>query len=234
MPALNCYPTNSMTQPSEATVPAKYPRTPHLPFSPGPHRDDRVLVSCDALLGVDLVLTEKLDGSNVCLTADDLFARSHSTAPSHPSFAPLWPLYQQVRQNIPSNVSVFAEWCFAVHAITYPDLPRDRWLNVFAVRFDDTRRWASHDDVLAMCEHLDLAPVPTDRRASVATPTDLERLVLDISDLPSAFGPTREGVVVRAADGFPDDQFASHVAKWVRAGHVAGEHWTRRTPTPHN
>lgn len=64
---------------------AKYPRTPHLPWSPGGTRDDKRLTVLDQLYGRTLVFTEKLDGSNLCLTADAVYARSHSGAPRHPS-----------------------------------------------------------------------------------------------------------------------------------------------------
>ncbi len=40
---------------------AKYPRTPHLPWSPGGTRDDRRLASVSRLLDQELVITEKLD-----------------------------------------------------------------------------------------------------------------------------------------------------------------------------
>ena len=46
----------------------KYPRTPHLPFSPGVSADDIVLVSSKdtalPILSQETVLTEKLDGGN--------------------------------------------------------------------------------------------------------------------------------------------------------------------------
>ncbi len=46
----------------------KYPRTPHLPFSPGVSADDIVLVSSKdtalPILSQETVVTEKLDGGN--------------------------------------------------------------------------------------------------------------------------------------------------------------------------
>lgn len=45
----------------------KYPRSMHFPFSPGAASDDKIMQDEDYqnFLGVDLVFTEKLDGSNV-------------------------------------------------------------------------------------------------------------------------------------------------------------------------
>lgn len=51
-----------------STSQLKYPKTPHLPFSPGVSADDIVLSSArDAnipLLSQETILTEKLDGGN--------------------------------------------------------------------------------------------------------------------------------------------------------------------------
>jgi hypothetical protein len=44
----------------------KYPKTPHLPFSPGVFSDDITLDSkhCTQFLNKEVVITEKLDGGN--------------------------------------------------------------------------------------------------------------------------------------------------------------------------
>ncbi len=49
----------------------KYPRTHHLPWSPGIHADDRVLTDLSAFEGKMVVVTEKLDGEN-CVRGDVL------------------------------------------------------------------------------------------------------------------------------------------------------------------
>jgi hypothetical protein len=46
--------------------------------------------------------------------------------------------------------------------------------------------------------------------------------------LPSMYGDTREGVVIRVADSFKLDDFPNYVCKWVRPNHVqTDEHWTK-------
>lgn len=46
--------------------------------------------------------------------------------------------------------------------------------------------------------------------------------------LPFSEGLQKEGVVVRTRDSFDNNDFATHVAKFVRIGHVqTDEHWTR-------
>ncbi len=56
----------------------KYPRMPHLPWSPGATRDDQRLEDVEHFLGREIVVTEKIDGANLCLTRGDVFARTHS------------------------------------------------------------------------------------------------------------------------------------------------------------
>ena len=63
-----------------------YPRTPHLPWSPGAASDDVRVADLSGLLGREVVVTEKLDGENTTLYADGLHARSLDSA-HHPSRA---------------------------------------------------------------------------------------------------------------------------------------------------
>src|SRR5690625_4496339 len=56
----------------------KYPRTPHLPWSPGCADDDRI-ISAESLRVLDAlptVITEKMDGGNITLMRDAMYARS--------------------------------------------------------------------------------------------------------------------------------------------------------------
>lgn len=57
---------------------SKYNRTYHLFFSPGATNDDRMSKSVDTLLGIDIVITEKLDGENCGMTDHGVYARSHA------------------------------------------------------------------------------------------------------------------------------------------------------------
>lgn len=72
-----------------------------------------------------MVITEKLDGSNVALRADSAypFARSRAGPPSHPSFAPLKALHASLRSYIPEGVTVYGEWLYAVHTLVYEWIP---------------------------------------------------------------------------------------------------------------
>ena len=48
-----------------------------------------------------------------------------------------------------------------------------------------------------------------------------------ITGTASAYGPEKEGVVVRRIDEITDEDFEVSVAKWVRKDHVQDdEHWS--------
>lgn len=203
----------------------KYPRTYHLPWSPGGEEDDRRVKGVMPLLRVPLVLTEKLDGSNVCLTSVGGFARSHGKPPPHPSFDAFKALCATLQSQIPENVQVFGEWLWAKHSIHYAALPAT--LMVFGVRDLATLRWSSWDEVEACASSLGLLTVPLlSRFGPTPKERELRAEVERLAALPSECGGEREGVVVRWAGGFGDGEFSRAVSKWVRANHLSsGDAW---------
>ena len=60
----------------------KYPRTPHLPWSPGLSSDDTRLGQARQFAGREVVVTEKLDGENTTLDRRGLHARSLDPGPT--------------------------------------------------------------------------------------------------------------------------------------------------------
>ena len=56
----------------------KYPRTYHLPYSPGATKDDKKLQDGWFMNYKDkeIVITEKMDGENIHMTKKDCYARS--------------------------------------------------------------------------------------------------------------------------------------------------------------
>ena len=81
-----------------------YPRTPHLPWSPGATSDDVRVGDLSGLTGRDVVVTEKLDGENTTLYRDGLHARSLDSG-HHPSRAWVKALHGRVAQGDPSGVA---------------------------------------------------------------------------------------------------------------------------------
>ena len=200
----------------------KYNRTPHLPWSPGATNDDRIMKNVATLLGKPLIATEKMDGSNICLERNNVFARSHNQAPNHPSFDALKAVHASVQYKIPDGVQVFGEWLYARHSIAYDAL--SNWLQIFAVRDGDI--WWSWEDVGLMSVELEIPRVTQIGFATVQTEKELQKWVENCVAVTPAAGKEKEGVVVRHCANFINEHFERCVAKWVRANHVqTDDHW---------
>lgn len=199
----------------------KYPRTPHLPWSPGFTGDDCVLHNCDmsVFLGdVRVVVTEKFDGENTTLYHDGIHARSTEY---HANVRRDWVrnFHASIAHNIPADMRICGENLFAQHSIYYAML--DSYFLGFSVWERD--RCLSWDDTLEWFELLDIHPV----RVIFDGPFSdfLERY----KEFAVESGTQREGYVLRVADGFTLRDFRKCVAKYVRANHVqTDEHWMRQ------
>jgi hypothetical protein len=199
----------------------KYPRSPHLPWSPGGTSDDKRMLDVSGLLGVDLVITEKMDGSNLTYSSTGV---SHSGPPTHPSFDFAKATQAQVKNQISNGLSIFCEYCYAVHSIEYGLLPS--YSLIFGVREDSNQIWWSWDLVEAQAEELGIPTVPVLFRGIVGSSKDLQTLTEKLGNQPSFFGGIREGVVVRTSRGYSESDFSTSLAKWVRKDHVqTDEHW---------
>lgn len=209
----------------------KYPRTYHLPFSPGATKDDKRLSGdwFSQYKGKDVVITEKMDGENTCMTKYDVFARSHGAPTRSPWSINLWGqdgLYWKVKDLIGENEEVFGENLYGEHSIHYDKLTS--YFYMFAVlRNDDFPVWYAWDDVVLMSEVLHVPTVPVLWRGVFDDEIELEAKVNELMLEPSTFGKTKEGIVMRVADEFPLAGFSNNVCKWVRPNHVqTDEHWT--------
>jgi hypothetical protein len=170
-------------------------------------------------------VTEKLDGSNLCMTHDAIYARSHNGPPAHPSFDYAKALHAQIRRRIKPGFSLFGEYCYAVHSISYTALPS--YFMLFALRCDETGLWAPWGSVEQIAEELALSTVPVLWRGTAHRAQELEQVVNSLMALGSCYGPEREGVVVRIERGFFSPEFRDSIAKCVRPNHVqTDEHWT--------
>jgi hypothetical protein len=186
----------------------KYPRTHHLPDSPGATSDDRIVTDLDGLTG-ELVVTEKMDGGNVTFTRDLMYARSVDSG-THPWDRPTKALWARVAHEIPYGWRVCGESMWARRSVAYPDLPGV--FLVFAVWDADhtLRGWTETTEWAAL---LDLPLVPVLYRG-----TDLARARAAWSAQRDA--DRSEGFVVRTTAPVPEAEFGRRVAKWVRPGHV--------------
>jgi hypothetical protein len=203
----------------------KYPRSLHLPWSPGGTSDDKRMLDVSGLLNRPVVFTEKIDGSNITYSKGGVFARTHSGPPSHKSFSIAKVTHANIKHIIPENVSVFAEYCYAVHSIIYDGLPD--YSLIFGVRDDRTNIWWGWDEVISMADALSLPTVPEIHRGMFHTEEALRKASEKFAKEPSVFGGPREGLVIRDIEYFHDDKFSTYLAKLVRKNHVqTDDHWT--------
>jgi hypothetical protein len=100
----------------EFTSYVKYPRTLHLPWSPGATSDDRIHTNLSGFEGEEVVITEKMDGENTSLYRDYYHARSLDSN-SHPSQSWARQFHAQISWNIPEGWRVCAENLYARHSI---------------------------------------------------------------------------------------------------------------------
>lgn len=213
----------------------KYGRTYHYPFSPGTESDDRIQYDYWQLLQPmqQVVHTEKLDGENNCLSKYGVFARSHAAPTTSPWTETLRIFWQRIRNEL-GTMEVFLENLYAIHSIEYKNI--DHHFYVFAIR--DRDQWLGWEETKFYAALLDLPVVP---EIAVTKPAavrkDFEKDLLSLASGSGSFQPhdanegypvTMEGIVTRNWNGYPKDDFADNVFKYVRKGHVkTDQHWTR-------
>jgi hypothetical protein len=182
-------------------------------------------------VGPPLVVTEKCDGSNLTYTRTSVFSRSHAGPPSHASFDLAKATHAHIGHMLSPGLSLFCEFCYAVHSIEYDALPS--YSLVFGARDDDAGLWWDWDMVAAQARDVGLPTVPVLFRGAVGSEAELEALTTSLAAERSALGGVREGVVVRLAGEFPDAAFGRSLGKWVRKGHVqTDEHWLHQALRP--
>ena len=208
----------------------KYPRTYHLPYSPGATKDDKKLQDgwFSNYIGEEIVITEKLDGENIHMNQKDCYARSDGAPTRSPWSRNIWDpkdgLYWKIKPLIGPNETIFGENLYGEHSIHYGKL--DNYFHLFAV--NDGNKWYSWDFVKMMAKVLDVPHVPELWRGWIYNEKQLEELVNKFTSIPSIYGDTREGVVIRLTSSFPLDDFKHYVCKWVRPNHVqTDEHWIK-------
>lgn len=193
----------------------KYPRTYHLPFSEGCTSDDKMLLSDEHLKGMEIVITEKMDGENITIYRDGFHARSLDS--KHKEYHS-WLIreMQKFAYDIPKNYRICGEYLFAKHSIAYEDLPS--YFMAFSIWEGDT--CLSWDDTEIICEELGIQTVPVLWKTQYDT-----EAVKKIAQEVTARGG--EGIVVRYAGQFRYNEFAENVAKYVRRNHVqTDKHWS--------
>lgn len=208
----------------------KYPRTPHLPWSPGRTDDDKVLQNVTRFIGRDVVMTEKLDGENTTIYRNAYHARSLDSG-YHPTRTWVQNLQAKIGWEIPEGWRICGENLAGRHAIEYYNLPS--YFFVFSI-WDENNQCLSWDDTVAYCDVLGLEHVPVLHRGFYDA--NIDKVLSDFSEVGINCQPRRwsqeiEGYVLRLADSFHYSEFGEVVAKYVRTDHVDPEarHWRHST-----
>ncbi len=205
----------------EFTPYVKYPRTLHLPWSPGATSDDRVHRDLSGFEGEEVVVTEKMDGECTSLYPDYYHARSLDSN-SHPSQSWARNFHAGMKHNIPPGWRICAENLYAQHSIPYFDLPS--YLLAFSI-WDHNNTCLAWDEFLTFCQLFEIEPVPVLYRG----PWDEAVIRAQFSRL----HVSREGYVVRVARKFQFAEFRRVVGKFVRKDHVqTTHHWKAQAVVP--
>lgn len=199
----------------------KYSRTFHFPWSPGCTSDDKIHKNTAALFkNKQVVVTEKLDGENSSVYADNYSHARSVDSKHHPSRNIIKEIAARIAsEKIPEDMRICGENLYAKHSIAYNNLPS--YFAVFGVyRGDLCLSW---DETEEWCNLLDLKTAPVLYRGAYD-----EEQIKKCWTGKSTFSPgdLQEGYVCRTADAFLYKDFKNNVAKYVRANHVqTDEHW---------
>lgn len=204
----------------------KYPRTFHLPWSPGATKDDRILPDTSYFEGKRVVITEKMDGENTTMYSDYMHARSleYDQHPSRSYAKRVWA--NKVAGQLPYGWRVCGENLWAKHSIHYVHL-LDQF-QMFSV-WDENNVCLSDHETRIWAGLLGLRMPRT-----VWFGEWDEKYVRDVmlAEYNDYYSKTKvkeeavEGYVVRLADSFEFKDYKTSVAKYVRESHVTtGSHW---------
>lgn len=196
----------------------KYPRTYHLPWSPSPQKDDRVLTLAETKANFEgnrVIVTLKMDGENTTMYRDYIHARSVDSR-NHPSRNWVKNFWSSICADIEEGGRLCGENLYAKHSIEYTDL--ESYFYGFSL-------WDSKNNCLGwdeMSEYFELMGV-------IRVPVLYDGIYDEklIKNLEKDLDFERdEGYVIRNAHGFAYGDFRKNVAKYVRKDHVQTvKHW---------
>lgn len=192
----------------------KYPRTYHLPWSPGMNDDDRQHSNMSIFEGQRVIVTEKMDGENTTaypngyVHARSIDGRGHITREWVKNYL------ASRSYELPETYRMCGENLFAVHSIKYEDLKSFYYL--FSIwNLDECLSW---DETVEWAQLLEVNTVPV-----LYDGIYDEKIIRSFNDRDWS---KHEGYVLRLANSFKMREFRNSVAKYVRKGHVqTTKHW---------
>lgn len=195
----------------------KYPRTAHIPGSPGATNDDKIADNLDTLIGKPIVFSIKMDGENTNMYSHHIHARSLDSEDDESKH---WVkgLWGRIKHDIPEYWRICGENLYAKHSIYYEDL--ETYFYVFSI-WDDFNMILNYHATLEWCNLLGLVHVPTFHEC-IYSPEVIDYWVKNFHKK----YPQHEGFVVRNAGTFHYEKFSENVFKYVRKNHVTTtSHW---------
>jgi hypothetical protein len=194
----------------------KYPRTYHLPWSPGMNDDDRMMDDVRIFEGRKVIVMEKLDGENTTMYNDYMHARS-LTSGGHESRDWIKAFHGMICYDIPEGWRINIENMYAKHSILYTNL--DTYAYGFAI-WNRANRILDWKTTLEWFDLLGITPCPVvywgayDRKV-------IERAFDEIKKDHKC-----EGYVIRVDEPFHMKDFRQMVGKYVRKDHIqTTKHW---------
>ena len=194
----------------------RHARTYHLPWSPGVHDDDQVMPGIERFVGQRVIVSEKMDGEQTTMYRDFIHARSLDSR-HHPSRDWVKGLWGRIGHDIPPDWRICVENLYAKHSIGYDNLVSYAYgFGVWnahneCLPWDETKEWL---------ELMGIAPCPV-LYDGVFDAAVIQALYDERRDWAS-----REGYVMRIADGFSYGRSRRCVGKYVRRGHIqTTAHW---------
>lgn len=208
----------------------KFPRTFHLPYSPGKGSDDKTMQPTYVSMFVDtpILITEKLDGENQFWSSTEFHLRSESSTGGQLR-SKAKARHAAIKRFIPKNIGLFVEDISNKHSIEYKDTSEE----FFVIRAIDTneQRFLTWAETKAIAQSCGLPVVPTKYEGTAFTDGMFEFVVNRHAETQSVLGGGEsEGIVVsRVLDmRYPTEMWHVFNVKWVRANHVqTDEHWER-------
>lgn len=194
----------------------KYPRTYHCPWSPGLHKDDKMIPNMDSFVNKRVIVTEKMDGENTTMYQDYIHARSIDGR-NHPSRDWVKNFWSSICHEIPIDWRICGENLYALHSISYNDL--ETYFYGFSI-WDEFNMCLSWNETQDWFQLLGIKSVPV-LYDGIYDERKIKSLYDDKKDYDN-----REGYVIRLADKFSYRDFKTSVVKYVRKDHIrTTKHW---------
>jgi len=200
----------------------KYPRTYHLPWSPGMNNDDRRMESISSFINKEVIVMEKLDGENTTMYKDYIHARSLDSL-NHPSRNWIKQFWNTISYEIPEGWRINAENMYAKHSISYTNL--ESYCYGFAI-WNNKNICLDWDQTLEWFQLLNI-PHPKILYKGTFHENTIRGIIINEKEC--------EGYVLRLADSFAYKDFKTSVGKYVRKNHIQTvKHWMHGQPIERN